>query len=137
MLLEAFIALSTYPIMTASSLPSPKPEPKDAASSTIWSFLGAPIAGNASFIGGFLYWLAIALRWFLRLLLLLLVAGIILGLGALIYGSLPLRNNRRGCKSKPPGNDSAVLDANVVELEFMAADFDREDGCISDSDDGR
>ena len=121
--------------MTPSSLPSLETEPKDAAPSTLWSFLGAPIAGNASFIGGFLYWLAIAFRWFLRLLLVLLAAGIVLGIGALIYGSLPLRHNRRGCKSNPPGNDHAVPDANLVELEFLAADFDQEDGCLSDSDD--
>lgn len=118
--------------MTTSSLPSPQPELNDAApSSTLWGFLGAPIAGNASFIGGILYWLAIAFRWFLRLLLLLLVAGIILGIGALIFGSLPLRNSRRGSKSM---DDNVLPDTNLVELEFLAADFDPEDDG-SDSDD--
>ena len=118
--------------MTASSLPTPEPELNDAASSsTLWGFLGASIAGNASFIGGFLYWLALAFRWFLRLLLLLLVAGIILGIGALIFGSLPLRSSRRGCKSM---DDNAIPDANLVELEFLAADYDLDDD-RSDSDD--
>lgn len=123
--------------MTTSPLPSPEPKLNNTTPSTLWDFLGAPIAGNASFIGGCLYWLAIAFRWFLRLLLLLLAAGIVLGIGALVYGSLPLRNFRRGCKSNSSIDENAVLDANVVELEFLAADFDQEDGYISDSDDGK
>lgn len=118
--------------MTTSSFPSPEPELNDAAPSrTLWGFLGAPIAGNASFFGGLLYWLAIAFRWFLRLLLLLLVAGIILGIGALIFGSLPLRSSRCGCKSM---DDNALSDANLVELEFLDTDYDPEDD-RSESDD--
>ena len=121
--------------MTTSSLPSPELELNDAApSSTLWGFLGAPIVGNASFIGGVLYWLAIASRWFLRLLLLLLVAGIILGIGALIFGSLPPRISRRGWKSTLSVDDDALPDANLVELDFLAADYDPEDDG-SDSDD--
>lgn len=121
--------------MAASSLPSLEPDSNDLAPSTLWGFLGAPIAGNASFVGGFLYWLAIAFKWFLRLLLLLLAVGVILGIGALVFGSLPFRNSRRGGKSKPSMSDNATPNANLVELEFLAADYDLEDSCTSDSED--
>ncbi len=117
--------------MTASSLPSGK----NGTSSTFWGFLGAPMAGNASFIAGFLHWLAIAFKWFLRLLLLLLVVGVVLGLGSLIFGSLPFHIIRRGGKSKSSTDGDTPSSANVVELEFLAADYHPEDGRTSESDD--
>ncbi len=120
--------------MSASSVPSPKPESNDATQSTFWSFLGAPIVGNASFTADILHWLAIAFRWFLRLILLLLVVGIVLGIGALIFGSLPFRNNRRGGKSKSSTDGDVPPDADLVELEFLAADYDYSR--TSESEDG-
>lgn len=91
------------------------------------------MAGNAAFIAGFLQWLAIALRWFLRILLVLLVTGIILGIGSLIFGALPFRKIRRGGKSKPSTDRDAPQDADLVELEFLAAEFDPSQDQVSDS----
>lgn len=121
--------------MTAPSLPSLKPDSDDATRSSFWSFLGAPMAGNASFIAGFLHWLAIAFRWFLRFILLLLAVGVVLGIGALIFGSLPFHNFRRGGKLKNSTDGDAPPDADLVELEFMAADYDPDDSRTSESDD--
>ncbi|KAL9073992.1 MAG: hypothetical protein Q9161_002614 [Pseudevernia consocians] len=113
--------------MTAPSLPPLKSDNDDATRSTFWSFLGAPMVGNASFIAGFLHWLAIAFRWFLRIILFLLAVGVVLGIGALIFESLPFRHFRRGGKLRNSTDGDAPPDANLVELEFVAADYDPDD----------
>lgn len=118
--------------MATSSPPSLTPD-NEAAPSTFWGFLGAPMAGNASFFAGFLYFLAIAFKWFLRLLLVVLVVGIILGTGALIFGSLPFHNTRCGGKSKPSTDRDGSPDTEIVELDVLAAEFDSELDLISDS----
>ena len=93
------------------------------------------MAGNASVAAGFMHWLAIAFKWFLRLLLLLLAIGVVLGLGSLIFGSLPFHIIRGG-KSKPATDDgNTAASAELVELEFLAAEHDVGDGLISDDDD--
>ena len=117
--------------MASSSIPT---EDHHGTSGTFWGFLGAPMAGNASFVAGFMHWLAIAFRWFLRLLLLLLAVGVVLGLGSLIFGSLPFHIIRRGGKSKPPTDGNTPPSADLVELEFLAADYHVEDGLTSESD---
>ncbi len=115
----------------ASSLPSGV----NGTLSAFWGFVGAPMAGNVSFIAGFLHWLAIAFKWFLRLLLLLSIVGVVLGFGSLIFGSLPFHIIRRGGKSKPSTDGDTPSSANVVELEFLAADYHAEDDRTSESDD--
>ena len=92
------------------------------------------MAGNASFAAGFMHWLAIAFRWFLRLLLLLLAVGVVLGLGSLIFGSLPFHIIRRRGKSKSSTEADAAPSADLVELEYLAADHDAEDEIVSESD---
>ena len=120
----------TYPSPTA-----PNPENHNTTSSTIWTFLSAPIAGNASFFAGFLHWLAIAFKWFLNLILLVLAIGVMFGIGALIYGSLPSRSNSRGSESKGSGGRDAGLDMGLVELDFQGVQYDGDDTCASGSDD--
>lgn len=105
----------------------------DATPSTFWGFLGAPMLGNASFIAVFLHWLAIAFKWFLRLLLVLLAVGVVLGTGALIFGSLPLRNICRGGKSKTSTDRDGPSDTEMVGLEFLPAEYDPEVDLVSDS----
>ena len=86
------------------------------------------MAGNASFLAGFLHWLAIAFKWFLDLILILLALGVVLGIGALVFSSLSLYNIRRpGGESKVSGDGDAALDAGLVELELTAMDYDEED----------
>ena len=121
--------------MTTSSIPS---NDHHGAPGTFWGFLGAPMAGNASVAAGFMHWLAIAFKWFLRLILLLLAVGVVLGLGSLIFGSLPFHIIRRGGDGKsklPADNGDTAPSADLIELEFLAADHDIGDGLISDDDD--
>lgn len=99
-----------------------------------WGFLAAPMAGNASSVAVVVHWLAIAFKWFLRLLLLLLAIGVVLGIGALIFGALPFHDRRRGGESKTSAEGFAPPDANLVELDFLAADYDIEDMGMSDGD---
>lgn len=110
--------------MATSSLPY---DNDNATLSTVWGFLGAPMVGNASFLAGSLHVAAIAFKWFLRLLLLLLAVGVVIGIGSLISGSLSSLSIGRGGKSKTSTNEDARLDAELVELEFMAADYDESD----------
>ena len=105
----------------------------DATPFTLWGFLGAPMAGNASFIAVFLHWLAISFKWFLRLLLVLLAMGVVLGTGALIFGSLPLRNICCGGKSKTSTDRDEQSDTEMVGLEFLPVEYDPEVDLVSDS----
>ena len=91
------------------------------------------MAGNASFLAGFLYWLAVAFKWFLRLLLVLLAVGVVLGIGALIFGSLPLHNIWRGGKSRTSRDQDGPVDTEVVGLDFLATEHDLEQDLASDS----
>ncbi|CAD6571178.1 MAG: hypothetical protein ASARMPREDX12_004155 [Alectoria sarmentosa] len=109
----------------------------EATPGTFWRFLGAPMAGNASFLAGFLYWLAVAFKWFLRLLLVLLAVGVVLGIGALIFGSLPLHNIWRGGKSRTSRDQDGPVDTEVVGLDFLATEHDLEQDLASDSADDR
>ena len=121
--------------MTTPSPTSPNPEYHNTTSSTIWTFLSAPIAGNASFFAEFLHWLAIAFKWFLNLMLLVLAIGVMFGIVALIYGSLPSRNSSRGGESKSSGDGDSGLDVGLVELDFQGVQYDGDDTCASGSDD--
>ena len=121
--------------MAASSFPSQKLDNNDTAPSTIWNLLGAPVAGNVSFLAGFLHWLAIAFKWFLNLILLLLAAGVVLGTGALIFGSLKAQSIRHSGKSKATVEEDAPLGGELIELDLMAANYELEDGFTSESDD--
>ena len=85
------------------------------------------MAENASFFAGFLYWLAIAFRWFLRLFLLFLVIGVVLGVGALVFNFLRVRK----LETSPDGDASP--DADLVELDFLAAECDPHQDQTSDS----
>lgn len=91
------------------------------------------MAGNASFLAGFLYWLAVAFKWFLRLLLVLLAVGVVLGIGALIFGSLPLHNIWRGGKSKVSTDRDGPADTEMVGLDFLATEHHLEQDLVSDS----
>lgn len=91
------------------------------------------MVGNASFLANFLHWLAIAFRWFLRLILVLLAAGVVLGIGALIYGSLPARSARRGGKLESCTDRDGLPDADPVELDLLATDCDPDHDQFSDS----
>lgn len=121
--------------MAAPSLSSLKSVDEDPPSTTsFWGFLSATMAGNASFLATFLHGLAIAFKWFLRLLLLLLAMGVMLGLGALIFKSLPLHYICRGGKSNSSTADrDGQLDTEMVGLEFLAAEYDPEQDLFSDS----
>lgn len=92
------------------------------------------MAGNASFLAGFLFWLAVAFKWFLRLLLVLLAVGVVLGIGALIFGSLPLHNIWRGGKSRTARDRNGPVDTEIIGLNFLATEHDMEQDLISDSD---
>lgn len=98
-----------------------------------WSSLGAPLVGNALFFAAFLHWLAIALRWFLIALLVLLAVGVMLGIGSLIFGSLPLHQLRGGGKPKISTDGDAPPEAELVELEFLAAEYEPAQDQSSDS----
>lgn len=102
--------------MASPALPSVVP----GNEAPFWSSLGAPMVENASFFAAFLHWLAIALKWFLRALLVVLAVGVILGIGSLIFGSLPLQQLRRGGKPKISTDGDAPPEAELVELEFLA-----------------
>ncbi|KAF6220322.1 hypothetical protein HO133_003454 [Letharia lupina] len=115
--------------MASPALPSLVP----GNEAPFWSSLGAPMVENASFFAAFLHWLAIALRWFLRALLVLLAVGVILGIGSLIFGSLPLHQLRRGGKPKTSTDGDAPPEAELVELEFLAAEYDPAQDQSSDS----
>lgn len=125
--------------MRTSSRSSPDSQNNSTTPSTLWSFLSAPIAGNASFLAGSLHWLAIAFKWFLNLILIFLAVGVVLGIGSLIFGSLNLYPIRRGDESKGSGDGDrgGGLDAGMLtELELRSLGYDEEDeeGCSSESD---
>ena len=128
---SGYIHRSLYHTMPA---PSQKPDIHDDFSANFFAFLGAPMAGNASSIAVFVHWLATAFNWFLRLLLLLLGLGVLLGIGALIFGSLPFHKRRRGGELKTFAEGDVPPDVNSVELEFLTGDYDPEDISTSDSD---
>ena len=114
--------------MASPSLSSLNSYDEDSPS-TFWGFLGAPMAGNASFLATFLYFLAIAFKWFLRFLLLLLAVGIVLGTGALIFSSLPSQNLR---KSKTSTDRNGPADTEVIGLDVLAVEYDSHEDLISD-----
>lgn len=126
-------SLSTLPQMAAPSLLALRVDNDDSTPSTFWGILGAPMAGNASLLAVSLHWLAIAFKWFLRLLLVLLAIGVVLGTGALIFGSLPLRNICRGGKPKTFADRDGPSDTEMVGLDFVAAEYDPQVDLVSDS----
>lgn len=118
---------------------------RKTAFTTLLHFLTAPIAGNASFLATFLHGLARDFKWFLNLILILLVVGVVLGMGALMFGVYGSRRVRRGGEGKGYSGDEdgdgggrgggggrGCVDVEL-ELEVLGGeDFDDDDeGCMS------
>ena len=101
---------------------------------TAWGFLTEPMVGNASLLAGFLHWLAIVFKWFLRVLLILLATGVMLGIASMIFSFLPPYTSRRSGESKTSANEDSSPSSDLVELDFLPADYDLEDSRSSDSD---